>query len=170
MLVIKKIHQYIKEVVILTNTTCATRKQTLAYQDDTKMSADEANLIRKAIYSLKTEIAKLESECNSKAKVLQSELANNRALKDHFEGLHVEYDRLLAYNEDVTDQLREVNQILSHSSGYEELRDRSRDINEILSYSSGKEDLRDQSHDINETLSHYTGKKTGFFNWNLLGL
>lgn len=116
LLTIHNVHQYIKEVVMVTDSINTAWKQNQAYEESMKISAKEANLIRTKISSLKTEITKLECKCNIKEQELQSKRADCSALKNHLEGLHEEYDRLLAYSEDVKDQLRNIKESMSHSS------------------------------------------------------
>ncbi|PWA78316.1 B-cell receptor-associated 31-like protein [Artemisia annua] len=130
LLTIHNVHQYIKEVVMVTDSINTAWKQNQAYEESMKISAKEANLIRTKISCLKTEITKLESRCNIKEQELQSKRADCSALKNQLEGLHAEYDRLLAYSEDVRDQLRNINESISHSSekevvSFDEEKDRS---------------------------------------------
>ncbi|GJX26925.1 B-cell receptor-associated protein 31-like protein [Tanacetum coccineum] len=101
---------------MVTDWIVTAQKQNQAYEESKKISAMEANLIRTKISGLKTEITKLESKCNIKEQELQSKRADCTALKNQLEGLHAEYDRLLAYSEDVRDQLRNINESMSHSS------------------------------------------------------
>ncbi|KAI3803564.1 hypothetical protein L1987_31720 [Smallanthus sonchifolius] len=117
LVVIDGVHKYIKELVMVTESIRAAKKEKRACENCMKKTADEAEIVRKDISRLKTEIANLESECSLKEKAVQLERADSNALKDKLEGLFDEYYRLLAYNKDLNDQLQCVNERLAQSDG-----------------------------------------------------
>lgn len=93
------------------------RKQNRAYEGINKKSADEAKFIRNEICKLKKKITKMESECNIKEKQVKSKKAHSNDVKISLEGFIEEYDRLLADNKDLRNQLQDINEKLSTSSG-----------------------------------------------------
>ncbi|XP_024979891.1 uncharacterized protein LOC112516880 isoform X2 [Cynara cardunculus var. scolymus] len=117
LLIIDGLHQYTKEVNILTKTLSAAQKQNQAYEEGKKKSANEAKSVKEKISRLRTEIKKLELECDRKENEVESRKANSDALKSRLEGLLVEYDGLLADNKDLKDQLHDMNERWSHSGG-----------------------------------------------------
>ncbi|KAI7729258.1 hypothetical protein M8C21_002197, partial [Ambrosia artemisiifolia] len=113
---VNSLHQYIKEVIMVKETIRAAKKQNQAYEDCMKKSAEEAEIIRKDISRLKTEIANLESECSLKEQAAQLLRADSSILKNKLEGCLEKYDRLLTYNKDLKEQLQGVNERSSHSN------------------------------------------------------
>ncbi|KAL7601513.1 hypothetical protein Lser_V15G24981 [Lactuca serriola] len=116
LVMIESLHQFIKPVVILTETITASRKQNQACEDTNKKNAHLAKSIKDEISRLKTGITKLELECDKREKDVQSRKANSSTLKSQLVGLHVEYDHLLTENKDLKDQLHDINERLSHST------------------------------------------------------
>ncbi|KAD3066529.1 hypothetical protein E3N88_34409 [Mikania micrantha] len=95
----------------------AAKKQNRAAEENKNKGADEVKLLNDELSKLKTQIVKLESEHEAKEKEIKSAEANSLALKNQSEGFLLEYDRLLAENQDLRDQLRAIDESASHSSG-----------------------------------------------------
>ncbi|KAK1416671.1 hypothetical protein QVD17_25786 [Tagetes erecta] len=114
---IEGLHKYIKEHVMVQETIRATKKQNRAYENCMKKNADEAEIIRKDISRLKTEITNLESECSAMEQAAQLQRADSSMLKNTLEGVFEKYDQLLTYNKDLKDQLQGANERLSCSDG-----------------------------------------------------
>ncbi|KAL4588974.1 hypothetical protein LXL04_001875 [Taraxacum kok-saghyz] len=116
LLIMDSLHQHIKQVVMLKQTIMAINKQNQAFEDINIKNSHLAKSIKQDLSKLTTAMKKLESECDKKERDVQSRKANSSALKSQLEGLHVDYDYLLTENKDLKDQLRDINQKLSHSN------------------------------------------------------
>ncbi|XP_076882961.1 uncharacterized protein LOC143531580 [Bidens hawaiensis] len=116
LLAINTLHQYIKEVIVITETIRATKKQNQAYENCMKKSAHDADIKRQDIYKLQTEITNLESEYSEKDQTVKLLRADASEVKRILESGFEEYDQLLAYNKDLQEQLQSVNERLAQSS------------------------------------------------------
>ncbi|KAL8189201.1 hypothetical protein R6Q57_028767 [Mikania cordata] len=110
LIAINSLHQCMKEFVMVTETIQAAKKQNRAYKHCIKKTEDEAKVVRKDISRLKTKITNLELDYSIKEQAVQLKRADSSALKTKLEGLFEEYDRLLAYNKDLKDQLQCANE------------------------------------------------------------
>ncbi|XP_058220356.1 uncharacterized protein LOC131330696 [Rhododendron vialii] len=72
LLVIDRLHHYIREFRILRKTMEAAKKQNRAMEDAKSGSSDELKVLDEEISSLKTKIKQLESECESKGKEVKA--------------------------------------------------------------------------------------------------
>lgn len=88
----------------------AAKKQSRSFEDGKNGSAEEHKALTEEIATLRAKIKKLESECEakgSKGKALESEV---EALKKQSEGFLMEYDRLLADNQNLRSQFEGIDQ------------------------------------------------------------
>lgn len=109
-LMIDRLHHYIRELRLLRKTLEAAKKQSRSFEDGKNGSAEEQKALTEEIATLKAKTKKLESQCEaegSKAKALEGEV---EALKKQSEGFLMEYDRLLADNQNLRSQLEAVDQ------------------------------------------------------------
>ncbi|KAJ9560907.1 hypothetical protein OSB04_006067 [Centaurea solstitialis] len=116
-LMVDRLHHYIRELRILRKTVEAAKKQNRAAEDGKNKGADEVKILHEETSRLQSEIKRLESEYEAKVKEVKSAEANSVALKNQSEGFLLEYDRLLAENQSLRDQLRSIDECLSHSNG-----------------------------------------------------
>ncbi|KAI3769678.1 hypothetical protein L6452_00788 [Arctium lappa] len=116
-LMVDRLHHYIRELRILRKTVEAAKKQNRAAEDGKNKGADEVKILHEETSRLQSEIKKLEAEYETKVKEVKSAEANSVALKNQSEGFLLEYDRLLAENQNLRDQLRSIDECLSHSNG-----------------------------------------------------
>ncbi|KVH88983.1 B-cell receptor-associated protein 31-like [Cynara cardunculus var. scolymus] len=116
-LMVDRLHHYIRELRILRKTVEAAKKQNRAAEDVKNKGADEVKILNEETSRLQSEIKRLQSEYETKVKEVKSAEANSIALKNQSEGFLLEYDRLLAENQNLRDQLRSIDECLSHSNG-----------------------------------------------------
>nr|GFB74759.1 B-cell receptor-associated protein 31-like [Tanacetum cinerariifolium] len=105
------------ELRILRKTMEAAKKQNRTAEETKNKGADEVKILNEEMSKLKAQIQNLESEHSTKEKEIKSAEANSVALKNQSEGFLLEYDRLLAENEQLRDQLRSIDESVSHSNG-----------------------------------------------------
>jgi len=86
-----------------------TRKKNSAIEEDAKAREQQ-------VETFKELIRQLEIELEDKIKEAHASEANVEALRKQSEGLLSEYDRLLAENQELRDQLRAADQMYSHSA------------------------------------------------------
>ncbi|XP_027926366.1 B-cell receptor-associated protein 31-like [Vigna unguiculata] len=114
-LIIDRLHHYIRELRLLRKAMEAAKKQSRSFEDGKSVSAAEHKALVEEISTLKPQIEKLESECEvkaSKAKALEAEV---EALRKQSEGFLMEYDRLLADNQNLRSQLQAIDHSSSHA-------------------------------------------------------
>lgn len=112
-----RLHHYIRELRLLRKATEAAKKQTRSFEDGKNDNADERKGLGDDIATLKTKIKKLESECEMKDKEANAAKAEAEALKKQSEGFLLEYDRLLADNQHLRNQLESID----HSDGKKDM-------------------------------------------------
>lgn len=113
-LMIDRLHHYIRELRLLRKTMEAVKKQNRSFEDDKSSNAEEQKALAEEIATLKSKVKNLESECEvkgNKAKTLETEV---EALKNQSEGFLMEYDRLLADNQNLRSQLESIDHSSSH--------------------------------------------------------
>lgn len=93
------------------------KKANRAAEETKTKGADEVKILNEEMSKLKAQIKTLESEYTTKEKEIKSAEANSVALKNQSEGFLLEYDRLLAENQNLRDQLRSMDENVSHSNG-----------------------------------------------------
>ncbi|KHN44866.1 hypothetical protein glysoja_040795 [Glycine soja] len=114
-LMIDRLHHYIRELRLLRKAMEAAKKQSRSFEDGKSVSAAEHKALLEENAMLKPKIEKLESECEveaSKAKALETEV---EALRKQSEGFLMEYDRLLADNQNLRSQLQAIDHSSPHS-------------------------------------------------------
>ncbi|KAK0591224.1 hypothetical protein LWI29_037238 [Acer saccharum] len=113
-LMIDRLHHYIRELRLLRKTMEATKKQNRGIEDGKSINPAAEEIKTKnlgsEIATLKTKIKKLESDCETKAKEAKTAETEAEALKKQSEGFLLEYDRLLAENQDLRTQLQSIEQ------------------------------------------------------------
>ncbi|RZB83692.1 hypothetical protein D0Y65_032291 [Glycine soja] len=112
---IDRLHHYIRELRLLRKAMEAAKKQSRSFEGGKSVSAAEHKALVEEIAMLKPKIEKLESECEmeaSKAKALETEV---EALRKQSEGFLMEYDRLLADNQNLRSQVQAIDHSSPHS-------------------------------------------------------
>lgn len=112
LLMIDRLHHYIRELRLLRKTMEAAKKQNRANEDG---KSEELKVLGEEVSRLKKHIKQLETKHETKEKEVKSAEANVLALKSQSEGFLVEYDRLLEENQNLRNQLQSIDQSLSHS-------------------------------------------------------
>ncbi|KAL5730022.1 hypothetical protein ACHQM5_002900 [Ranunculus cassubicifolius] len=113
-LMIDRLHHYIRELRMLRKNMEAVKKQHRAAEEARNANSEVKNM-EEEITGLKAKVKNLESDCATKAKALQGAEANSLALRKQSEGFLLEYDRLLEENQNLRNQLKSIDQMLSHS-------------------------------------------------------
>ncbi|XP_071726053.1 uncharacterized protein [Rutidosis leptorrhynchoides] len=116
-LMIDRLHHYIRELRILRKTMETAKKQNREAEETKNKGADEVKVLNDEMTKLKAHIKNLESEHAAKEKEIKSAEANFVALKNQSEGFLLEYDRLQAENQNLRNQLRSIDESVSHSNG-----------------------------------------------------
>ncbi|KAI3491296.1 hypothetical protein L1887_44390 [Cichorium endivia] len=116
-LMIDRLHHYIRELRILRKTMETAKKQNRAAEEYKNKGADEVKQLNEEMLKMREKMKSLESKYSSMEKEVKSAEANSLALKHQSEGFLLEYDRLLAENQNLRDQLRAIDDSLSHSNG-----------------------------------------------------
>lgn len=111
-LMIDRLHHYIRELRFLRKAMEAAKKQNQNTQEE--KNEDRKTLVQEN-ESLRTRVKNLESEYETKEQKAKVAGAEVEALRKQSEGLLLEYDRLLAENENLRDQLKSIDQSISHS-------------------------------------------------------
>lgn len=93
----------------------AAKKQSRSFEDGKSVSAAEQKALMEEIATLKPKIKNLESECEVKASKAMALEAEVEALRKQSEGFLMEYDRLLADNQNLRSQLQAIDHNSSHS-------------------------------------------------------
>ncbi|KAE9593079.1 hypothetical protein Lal_00029043 [Lupinus albus] len=104
-MMIDRLHHYIRELRLLRKTMEAVKKQSRSFEDGKNGNSEEYKALTEEIDTLKAKVKELESACEakkSKAMALETEV---EALRKQSEGLLMEYDRLLADNQNLQSQL-----------------------------------------------------------------
>lgn len=112
LLMIDRLHHYIRELRLLRKTMEAAKKQNRANEDG---KSEELKVLGEEVSRLKKHIKQLETKHETQEKEVKSAEANVLALKSQSEGFLVEYDRLLEENQNLRNQLQSIDQSLSHS-------------------------------------------------------
>ncbi|KAI9072989.1 hypothetical protein K1719_044687 [Acacia pycnantha] len=104
-LIIDRIHNYIRELRTLRNSMEAAKKQIQSVQDGKSVIAEDEKPLIEEVAEMRPKVKQLESECevkDGKATALEVEV---ESLKKQSEGLLVEYNKLLADNQNLRSQL-----------------------------------------------------------------
>ncbi|EXB37876.1 hypothetical protein L484_011937 [Morus notabilis] len=107
-----RLHHYIRELRILRKTMEAAKKQNRGHENGKNGNAAELKASEQDIAQLKATIKKLESECKTKTEEAEAAEGKAEALKKQSEGFLMEYDHLLAENQNLRNQLESIDQSL----------------------------------------------------------
>jgi B-cell receptor-associated protein 31 len=116
-LIIDRLHHYIRELRMLRKDMEAVTEQGRTLEAAKSGSTDEIQGYQKEVASLKEQVQELQNQSQKKTERLKTAEANSVALQKQSEGLLAEYDRLIAENRDLRDQLQSIDLRLSHSGG-----------------------------------------------------
>lgn len=111
-LMVDRLHHYIRELRLRRKTMEAVKKNDMKYAGPEDMKAREQQ-----VDTFKAMIRQLESDLESKVKEASTSEATVEALRKQSEGLLLEYDRLLAENQELRNQLQTLDHKISLSSG-----------------------------------------------------
>ncbi|GMN36361.1 hypothetical protein TIFTF001_005951 [Ficus carica] len=112
-LMIDRVHHYIRELRIRRKTMEAVKKQNQAFEDGKTAGTDEIKAKEEEITTLQTKLKQLESELETKTKDVHAAEANAVALRKQSEGFLLEYDRLLEENQNLRNRLQTLDRGLS---------------------------------------------------------
>ncbi|CAB4304653.1 unnamed protein product [Prunus armeniaca] len=110
-----RLHHYIRELRFLRKAMDAAKKQSQSIQEEKNGSSEQLKTLAQENDTLRTRIKNLESEYETKAKKAKAAGSEVEALRKQSEGLLMEYDRLLADNQNLRSQLTSIEQSTSHS-------------------------------------------------------
>ncbi|CAN6360632.1 unnamed protein product [Urochloa humidicola] len=116
-LIIDQLHHYIRELRIMKKNMEAVTKQSRTLEEAKAGGAEEIQGYQKEISSLKEQVEMLKNQSQKKTEELKTAEANSVALQKQSEGLLMEYDRLIAENGDLRNQLQSIDLRMSHSDG-----------------------------------------------------
>ncbi|XP_068335866.1 uncharacterized protein [Pyrus communis] len=112
-----RLHHYIRELRFLRKAMEAAKRQNQSSQEEKNGSSEQLKTIVQENETLKTKIKTLESEYETNAKKAKVAGSEVEALRKQSEGLLMEYDRLLADNQNLRSQLTSIEQSASHTDG-----------------------------------------------------
>ncbi|KAM1666462.1 hypothetical protein ACFX1X_046102 [Malus domestica] len=116
-LMIDRLHHYIRELRFLRKAMEAVKRQNQSSQEEKNGSSKQLKTIVQENETLRTKIKTLESEYETKEKKAEAAGSEVEALRKQSEGLLMEYDRLLADNQNLRSQLTSIEQSASHTDG-----------------------------------------------------
>ncbi|PON52114.1 B-cell receptor-associated protein [Parasponia andersonii] len=114
-LMIDRLHHYIRELRIRRKTMEAVKKQNQGFEDAKAGGVDEIKAKEEEVATLQEKLKELESDIEARKKDVHAAEANAVALRKQSEGFLLEYDRLLEENQNLRNQLRVLDQSLSRS-------------------------------------------------------
>ncbi|PRQ28395.1 putative B-cell receptor-associated protein 29/31 [Rosa chinensis] len=110
-LMIDRIHHYIRELRVRRKTMEAIKKQSRGSEDGKAGGLDEIKALENEMNTSRSRLKQLESDIETKTKEAQAAEANVVTLRKQSEGFLLEYDRLVEENQNLKNQL----QSLAHS-------------------------------------------------------
>ena len=116
-LIIDRLHHYIRELRTMKKNMEAVTKQSRTLEEAKLGGAEEIQGYQKDIASLKEQVQILKDQSQKKTEELKTAEANSVALQKQSEGLLMEYDRLIAENGDLRNQLQSIDLRMSRSDG-----------------------------------------------------
>jgi B-cell receptor-associated protein 31 len=116
-LIVDRLHRYIRELRTMTKNMEDVTKQRRTLEEAKLGSTEEIQGYQKEVASLKEQVQELQNQSQEKTERLKTAEANSVALQKQSEGLLLEYDRLIAENRALRDQLQSIDIRLSHSDG-----------------------------------------------------
>ncbi|KAL5203291.1 hypothetical protein ABZP36_014243 [Zizania latifolia] len=114
-LIIDRLHHYIRELRTMKKNTEAITKQSRVLEEAKLGSIEEIQQYQKEISSLNEQVQELKRLSETKSEEIKTAEANALALQKQSKGLLIEYERLIAENEELRNQLQSVDLRLSHS-------------------------------------------------------
>ncbi|KAL6619971.1 hypothetical protein ACP70R_035110 [Stipagrostis hirtigluma subsp. patula] len=114
-LIIDRLHHYIRELRTMKKNMEAVTKQSRTLEEAKLGGAEEIQGYQKEIASLNEQVKGLKSQSQAKQEELKTAEANSMALQKQSEGLLIEYERLIAENEELRNQLQSIDRRTSHS-------------------------------------------------------
>jgi len=114
-LIIDRLHHYIRELRTMKKNMEAVTKQSRTLEEAKLGGMEEIQGYQKEIASLKQQVQMLKDQSQKKTEELKTAEANSVALQKQSEGLLMEYDRLIAENGDLRNQLQSIDLRMSHS-------------------------------------------------------
>jgi len=116
-LTIDRLHHYIRELRTMKKNMEAVTKQSRTLEEAKLGGMEEIQGYQKEIASLKQQVQMLKDQSQKKTEELKTAEANSVALQKQSEGLLMEYDRLIAENGDLRNQLQSIDLRMSRSDG-----------------------------------------------------
>jgi len=116
-LIIDRLHHYIRELRTMKKNMEAVTKQSRTLEEAKLGGMEEIQGYQKEIASLKEQVQILKDQSQKKTEELKTAEANSVALQKQSEGLLMEYDRLIAENGDLRNQLQSIDLRMSRSDG-----------------------------------------------------
>lgn len=114
-LMIDRIHHYIRELRVRRKTMEAIKKQNRGSEDGKAGGLDEIKALENEMSTSRFRIKQLESDIETKTKEAHAAEASVDALRKQSEGFLLEYDRLLEENQNFKNQLQSLDRKVSHS-------------------------------------------------------
>ncbi|XP_065879721.1 uncharacterized protein [Euphorbia lathyris] len=111
-LMIDRLHHYIRELRMRRKNMEAVKKQSRAVEDG---KFEEKKALEEELTALRSKLKHLQSEIDAKTKDAHASETNAVALRKQSEGFLLEYDRLLAENQEMRNQLQSLDLRLSRS-------------------------------------------------------
>ncbi|KAK9268193.1 hypothetical protein L1049_010636 [Liquidambar formosana] len=115
-LMIDRLHHYIRELRLRRKSMEAVKKQNRVFEDGKNCSSEEIKALEEEMTTLRAKVKELESGLEIKTKEAFAGEANAMALRKQSEGFLLEYDRLLEENQNLRNQLQSFDRRLSHSA------------------------------------------------------
>ncbi|XP_004293309.1 PREDICTED: B-cell receptor-associated protein 31-like [Fragaria vesca subsp. vesca] len=114
-LMIDRIHHYIRELRVRRKTMEAIKKQNRGSEDGKAGGLDEVKALENEMSTSRLRIKQLESNIETTTKEAHAAEASVDALRKQSEGFLLEYDRLLEENQNLKNQLQSLDRKVSHS-------------------------------------------------------
>lgn len=114
-LMIDRLHHYIGELHVQRKNMDAMKRQTQGFENGKDDSAGEIKALEEVTNGLRVRLMQLQSELETKSKEIHAAETNAIALRKQSEGFLLEYDRLLKENQILRNELKSLDQRMSHS-------------------------------------------------------
>ncbi|KAM0944393.1 putative B-cell receptor-associated protein [Dioscorea sansibarensis] len=114
-LIIDRLHHYIRELRSSRKTMEAAMKQNRALEEAKNGSSEDIKAKEKEVSDLTAKIKQLEKDSEERLNEAKAAEANAFALKRQSESFLLEYDRMLEENQNLRNQLQSIDLMLSHS-------------------------------------------------------
>lgn len=114
-LMIDRQHHYIRELRMRRKSMEAIKKQIPVPEDGKARGLEEIKELEEERASLRTKLKQMELELENRTKEVNAAEVNAVALRKQSEGFLFEYDRLLAENQNLRNELQSLDRRMSHS-------------------------------------------------------